>query len=69
MAESYISELGDKLSYGVANTDGSRVKIIAPELYTDGDSHPSIATALAGKQDTLTEMTETEVDDLLAVLT
>lgn len=49
MAESYISELGDKLSHGVANTDGSRVKIIAPKLYTDGNSHPSIATALAGK--------------------
>jgi hypothetical protein len=49
MAESYISELGDKLSHGVENTDGSRVKIIAPKLYTDGDSHPSIATALAGK--------------------
>lgn len=49
MAESYISELGDKRSHGVANTDGSRVKIIAPKLYTDGNSHPSIATALAGK--------------------
>jgi hypothetical protein len=49
MAESYISELGDKLSHGVENTDGSRVKIIAPKLYTDGNSHPSIATALAGK--------------------
>ena len=52
MAESYISELGDKLSHGVANTDGSRVKIIAPKLYTDGNSHPSIATALAGKAPT-----------------
>jgi hypothetical protein len=49
MAESYISELGDKLSHGVENTDGSRVKIIAPKLYTDGNSHPSIATAFAGK--------------------
>jgi hypothetical protein len=28
-----------------------------------------INTALAGKQNTLTEMTEAEVDDLLAVLT
>ena len=47
MAESYISELGDSLSHGVANTNGDRVKIIAPKLYNDGNgNHPSIATAL-----------------------
>ena len=50
MAESYISELGDSLSHGVANTNGDRVKIIAPKLYNDGNgNHPSIATALSGK--------------------
>lgn len=49
MAASYIYELGDKLSHGVANTDGNRVKILAPVYYTDGSNHPSIATALAGK--------------------
>lgn len=50
MAESYISELGDKLSHGVANTDGRRVKIIAPKVYDDGNgNHPSISTALSGK--------------------
>ena len=53
MAESYISELGDSLSHGVANTNGDRVKIIAPKLYNDGNgNHPSIATALAGKSST-----------------
>lgn len=50
MAESYISELGDSLSHGVANTNGDRVKIIAPKLYNDGNgNHPSIATALSEK--------------------
>ena len=50
MAESYISELGDSLSHGVDNTNGDRVKIIAPKLYNDGNgNHPSIATALSGK--------------------
>ena len=50
MAEAYISELGDSLSRGVANTNGDRVKIIAPKLYNDGNgNHPSIATALGGK--------------------
>lgn len=50
MAEAYISELGDSLSHGVANTNGDRVKIIAPKLYNDGNgNHPSIATALSGK--------------------
>ena len=53
MAEAYISELGDSLSHGVANTNGDRVKIIAPKLYNDGNgNHPSIATALAGKSST-----------------
>lgn len=53
MAESYISELGDSLSHGVANTNGDRVKIIAPKLYNDGNgNHPSIATALSGKAST-----------------
>jgi len=58
MAESYISELGDKLSHGVANTDGRRVKIIAPKVYDDGNgNHPGIATALSGKEDKSNKVT------------
>ena len=53
MAQSFISELGDKLGgQDVANTEGGHVKIIAPVYYTRTDdnvvSHPTIQEAIDG---------------------
>lgn len=53
MAESYISELGDRLGGNdVEATDGKHVKTIAPVYYTRTDnnvvSHPSIQEAIDG---------------------